>query len=60
MSAMLNFIVRNACLLVTFASTVAESEIIVTHAVKAAASVEMWLYSDMLTEPTNAHTRIKV
>jgi hypothetical protein len=38
---MRDFIVRNACLLVTSAPTVAESEIVAMHAVKAAASVEM-------------------
>ena len=57
---MLNFIVSNACLLVTFAPTVAESQIVDIDAVKAAACVEMWLHSDMVTKPTNAHTFIKV
>ena len=60
MSAMLDFIVRSACLLVTFAPTVAESEIVAMHAVKAAASVEMRLHSDMVTKPTNAHKFTKV
>jgi len=57
---MLNFIVRKACLLVTSAATVAESEIVAMHAVKAAASVEKWLHSDVVTKPTSAREFIKV
>jgi len=41
MCAMLNFIARNACLLVIFAPTVAESETVAMHAVKAEASLKM-------------------